>query len=64
VGEFGAYYKAGHESRVRWTSFVARLCEQRGFGWGYWEFCSGFGVYDSVAKKYDQGLLDALIPPD
>jgi endoglucanase len=62
MGEFGAYYKADYESRLRWTGYVARSAEKLGFGWGYWEFCSGFGVYDSVAKKYDSKLLTALIP--
>lgn len=63
IGEFGAYGKADHESRVRWTGYVARQCEKRGMAWGYWEFCSGFGIYTSSTKKFDKGLLGALIPP-
>jgi endoglucanase len=63
LGEFGAYSRADYGSRVRWTSFIARQCEKRGFGWAYWEFCSGFGVYDETVKQYDSGLLKALIPP-
>lgn len=62
MGEFGAYNKADYESRLRWTDYVARQAEAQGFGWAYWEFCAGFGVYDSVAKKYDPKLLTALIP--
>lgn len=62
IGEFGAYSKGDHDSRVRWTDYVARQCEARGMAWGYWEFCAGFGVYDSVAKQYDKSLLKALIP--
>lgn len=63
LGEFGAYSKADYDSRLRWTDFIARQCEERGFGWAYWEFCANFGVYDSKTGQYDQGLLDALIPP-
>jgi endoglucanase len=61
MGEFGAYSKADMESRVRWTSFVAREAEKRGIAWCYWEFCSGFGAYDPVTKEWREGLLNALI---
>jgi len=37
LGEFGAYSKADMASRVRWTDFVAREAERRGFAWAYWE---------------------------
>ncbi len=62
MGEFGAYSTADMASRVRWTSFVARLAEQHGFPWAYWEFAAGFGVYDPNAKLWRQNLLEALIP--
>jgi endoglucanase len=62
VGEFGAYSKADEASRERWTSFVAREAERHGFAWAYWEFGSGFGVYDPDAKVWREGLLKALIP--
>ena len=45
IGEFGAYKKADMDSRAHWTEFCARLFEEMGFSWHYWEFCSGFGVY-------------------
>lgn len=61
LGEFGAYSKGDMESRARWTSFVAREAEKRNFSWSYWEFCSGFGVYDSSEKKWRQPLLKSLI---
>lgn len=63
MGEFGAYSKADMNSRAKWTSFVARQAEQRGYSWAYWEFCSGFGVYDPVKKDWIMPLLQALIPP-
>jgi len=64
LGEFGAYEKAPLDSRLRWTSFVAREAEARGIGWCYWEFCAGFGVYDRETHTWRQSLLEALIPPD
>ncbi|MBS1272269.1 MAG: Endoglucanase H [Candidatus Marinimicrobia bacterium] len=62
MGEFGAYSAAGLVSRVRWTNFVAREAERRGFSWAYWEFCSGFGIYDADAGDWNGYLLQALIP--
>ena len=62
LGEFGAYSKAPQESRIRWTSFVAREAERHGFAWAYWEFGSGFGVYDPIAASWREDLLNSLIP--
>jgi endoglucanase len=62
LGEFGAYSKAPLESRVRWTEFVRSEAERHGFAWAYWEFASGFGIYNPAAKSWRQDLLKALIP--
>ena len=62
LGEFGAFSKGDMASRARWTAFVARTAESHGFPWTYWEFCSGFGVYDPIAKQWREPLLDALVP--
>lgn len=62
LGEFGSYEKGDMDSRVRWTAFVARSAEARGFAWTYWEFCSSFGVYDPQAKQWRQPLFNALLP--
>ncbi len=62
LGEFGAYSKADLDSRVRWTTYVARAAETRGMAWAYWEFASGFGVYDPTAGVWRDSLLRALIP--
>lgn len=62
LGEFGAYEKADLDSRVRWTNFVARESEKRNIPWAYWEFNSGFGVYDDFKKEWKVELLQALIP--
>ncbi|MBD3289619.1 cellulase family glycosylhydrolase [candidate division KSB1 bacterium] len=63
MGEFGAYRKADMPSRYAWTSYVARAAEKRNISWAYWEFCSGFGIYDSSTKKWNS-LLNALIPEE
>ncbi len=62
MGEFGAYSKADMDSRVRWTTFIRSEAEKRGFAWAYWEFGAGFGVYDRSAQKWNDGLLNALVP--
>ncbi len=62
LGEFGAYSKADLESRVRWTTCVARAAEARGMAWAYWELASGFGVYDPAARAWREPLLEALVP--
>jgi endoglucanase len=61
LGEFGAYSAADMESRARWTHAVVREAEKRGFSWCYWEFGSGFGVYDPAARAWRQPLLKALL---
>lgn len=63
LGEFGAYSKADMQSRVNWTTFVREAAEARGIAWAYWEFGSGFGVYDREAQRWNEGLLRALISP-
>jgi len=60
LGEFGAYSKAPADSRVRWTAFVAREAERHNFAWSYWEFASGFGMYDPAANIWRDDLLNAL----
>ncbi len=61
LGEFGAYQEADMESRARWTRFVAREAEKRGFSWAYWEFCAGFGAYDPKADAWRPALKAALV---
>ncbi len=60
IGEFGAYNKADMNSRVKWSRFLSRWFEQNGFSWAYWEFNSGFGVYDPATGQYRTALLNAL----
>jgi endoglucanase len=62
IGEFGAYSKADMSSRARWTEYVARTAEANGMSWHYWDFISGFGVYNGTANDWNYPLLYALIP--
>ena len=61
LGEFGAYSKGDMESRVRWTRFMREETAARGMSAAYWEFCSGFGVYNPAGKTWHQPLLEALV---
>lgn len=61
LGEFGAFQVAEMDSRARWTRFLAREAEKLGFSWAYWEFCSGFGVYDPQALAWRRPLRAALL---
>ncbi len=61
MGEFGAYRKADIASRIRWTTFTRQTAENKGISWGYWEFASGFGIYDPLMKEWRKDLLAAVI---
>ena len=61
VGEFGAYSTADIESRVRWTTFLARWFEEKNLSWAYWEFSAGFGIYDPTTQATLAPLVDALL---
>jgi endoglucanase len=62
LGEFGAYSKADMDSRARWTEFIARTAEERDISWAYWEFGSGFGVFNPSSGKWYEPLRYALFP--
>lgn len=62
VGEFGTYSRADIDSRMLWTTYVSRLSELYEFSWSYWEFCSGFGVYDKNQRVWINKLKEALVP--
>ena len=62
MGEFGAYSKADMNSRINWTRFLVTQAEHFQWSWAYWEFCSGFGIYDPANDHWQTGLLHALLP--
>ncbi len=61
IGEFGAYAKAEASSRYRWTAYLSRWFEQQGYSWAYWEFNSGFGIYNNTSGTFDNELTAVLI---
>jgi len=63
VGEFGAYSKADDASRIAFNRAMRQAIESRGMSWTYWEFASGFGVYDPATLQFRQGLLASLLGP-
>jgi len=62
LGEFGAYDKADMDSRVRYTSAVARAAEARGWPWEYWQFDSNFIAYDMSRDTWVEPIRGALAP--
>ena len=62
VGEFGAYERAALPARVRYARAMREALEARGLSWFWWELAAGFGLYDPVAHRFRQPLLDALYP--
>ncbi|MFZ4815745.1 MAG: glycoside hydrolase family 5 protein [Phototrophicaceae bacterium] len=63
LGEFGAYSKADLDSRLAYTGAVRAMAEANGMGWCYWEFASGFGIYNPATLRFNS-LYRALIPED
>ncbi|WP_286764353.1 MULTISPECIES: glycoside hydrolase family 5 protein [Rhodopirellula] len=61
LGEFGAYQEADIDSRNHWTRFVADEAIERRIGIAYWEFYSGFGIYDPQKDKWRPTLRDAIL---
>jgi len=63
MGEFGSFNMADSASRPIWTEFMATEAISRGFAFAYWEFCSGFGIYDAATNIWHTDLVDALLHP-
>ncbi len=61
LGEFGAYHKADLDSRVKWTKAIRDIAAKHQMAWCYWEFCAGFGVYDSSNNQWIEPLRQALL---
>ena len=60
IGEFGAIDNADDESRARWIGFLREVFDEYGFSAAYWEYSSGFGIYNPVLNCYRAGMLQAL----
>jgi endoglucanase len=62
LGEFGAYDKGDMDSRVRYTSYIARTAESLGWAWTYWQFDSDFIAYDMAKDDWVGPIHAALVP--
>ncbi len=62
LGEFGAYDKGEMDSRVAYTSHLARTAESFGWAWTYWQFDSDFIVYDIDKDQWVEPIKKALVP--
>ncbi|MFC1539404.1 glycoside hydrolase family 5 protein [Candidatus Latescibacterota bacterium] len=62
LGEFGAYERADMDSRVKYTSFVARTAEEFGWSFAAWQFDSDFIVYDIDKGEWNEPIYRALVP--
>lgn len=61
VGEFGSYEQAPAASREIYTRTMRDEIERRGMRWAYWEFASGFGIYNPTTGQWKDGLRQALL---
>jgi endoglucanase len=62
LGEFGSYDKGDMNSRVQYTSFIARTAESLGWAWAYWQFDADFVVYNIEKDQWVEPLRKALLP--
>jgi endoglucanase len=63
LGEFGISKEAPAQTRVRWAAAVAKESNALGISYGYWEFASGFGIYDLKTATWNSDMLHAILHP-
>lgn len=63
LGEYGAYSLADMPSRVAYTRALRAFAHTHQIPWIYWEFASGFGIYDPANGQFRQDLTQALLGP-
>lgn len=64
LGEFGAFAADGQAplaDRAAWTETVVEIATEQGMSTSYWEFYSGFGVFDVETETWETEILDALV---
>ena len=64
MNEFGVYQhsQATAAETLDWTSYVARNCESNGIAWSWWEYNSGFGVYNN--GQWRAPVMNGLFPAE
>ena len=60
IGEFGAIENADDASRARWIGCLHSFFQKYDFSGAYWEYCSGFGIYNFGLDCYHTEMLKAL----
>lgn len=63
LGEFGISNKAPLDTRISWTLAVASEANALGISYAYWEFASGFGIYDLETSTWNEEMLHAILNP-
>jgi endoglucanase len=61
LNEFGAAKTVPENLRQDWINSVRQAAENNGFAWTYWEFSTGFGIYDTQDNAWDENILNCLI---
>lgn len=61
LGEFGVFVDAPMDERARWTAHIRRSAEAEGIGWCYWEWGTGFPVYDLKREAWMAPIRAALL---
>jgi len=62
IGEFGVVENAPYNSRVLWLDSLCSIFREYDFSGAYWEYLSGFGIYNSGFDCYRTCMLKALLP--
>lgn len=60
LGEFGVYRDVPESERAKWTRHVREQAEVNGIGWCYWEWATGFRMYDQDSGKILPQIKSAL----
>ena len=64
MNEFGVYQhnQATAAETLDWTTYVARNCESNGIAWSWWEYNSGFGLYNN--GQWRAPVMNGLFPAE
>lgn len=61
LGEFGVTQEAPNDTRLAWTKAVVNEAKLHGFAYCYWEYISGFGIYDTETHLINSQLVSILV---
>lgn len=61
LGEFGTTLEAPEDTRIAWTKAVVDEAVSHGFAYCYWEYISGFGLYNLDTNMINNDLVNVLV---